>query len=209
MSTNGSTETEYGIDVGALRIARTYAEALLDAADKQGQTDAVLEELNSLVYDGFPASSQLEPFFHSRAIGRDKKKEVIAKIFRGRTSDIFSNFLFVLNAHDRLDLLRPILIEARLLHEKRTNKVRVQVSTATPLPGDQRDRLIAQLRESLKKEPVLQETVDPNLLGGLVVRVGDWLHDASVQTRLETLKNQLMESSSYEIQRGRDRFVNR
>jgi F-type H+-transporting ATPase subunit delta len=208
MSTNGTTETEYGVDVGALGIARTYAEALLNAAEKQGKADVVLDELHGLVHEGFDASPQLEPFLYSRAIGRDNKKEVLAKVFRGRTSDVFTNFLFVVNAHDRLELLRPILMEAHLLHEKRTNKVRVQVRTAKPLPGDQRDRLITQLRESLKKEPVLQETVDPDLLGGLVVRVGDWLHDASVQARLETIKNQLIESSSYEIQRRRDRFVN-
>ena len=208
MSSNGTMEAEYQFDVSALRIARTYAEALLNAAEKQGKADEVIDELHALVHDVLPSNPQLEPFLHSRAIGRDKKKGVIHKVFDGRATDVFVNFLLVLNAHDRLDLLRAVLFETREIHEKRTGKIRVQVRTAVPLPNDQRERLIAQLREALKEEPVLQVKVDPDLLGGLVVRVGDWLHDASVQTRLETLKNQLIERSSYEIQRRRDRFVN-
>ena len=135
---------------------------------------------------------QVGLFFDSRAIGRDNKKVVIEKVFAGRASDLILKFLFVLNAHDRLDLLRAILAAAREIHEKRTGQIRVYVRTATPLPDDQRERLIGQLRQSLNKEPVLHLTVDPSLLGGLVVRVGDLLHDASVQTRLESLKNQLI-----------------
>jgi F-type H+-transporting ATPase subunit delta len=48
--------------------------------------------------------------------------------------------------------------------------------------------------------------VDPSLLGGLVVRTGDYVYDASVRTRLETIRKQLIERSSHEIQTGRDRF---
>jgi len=55
-------------------------------------------------------------------------------------------------------------------------------------------------------EPVLQETVDPDLLGGMVVRILDWVYDASVRARLQMLRNQLIERSSHGIQSGRDRF---
>lgn len=210
MSTNGRTaEAEYGIDVGALRVARTYAEALLNAAKIQGTPDDVLEELDGLVHQVFPANPQLELFLYSRAIGRDKKEAVIEKVFQGRVSETFLRFLLVLNAHDRLDLTRALLVEAREIHEKRTGRIRVHVRSAAPLGEEQRQRLISQLRDQLHKEPVLQTQVVPDLLGGLVVRVGDWLYDASVRTRLETLRNQLIERSSYEIQRRRDSFVTR
>ena len=55
-------------------------------------------------------------------------------------------------------------------------------------------------------EPVLDVQVDPELLGGLVVRVADWQFDGSVRSRLQNLRNQLIENSSHEIQSGRDRF---
>jgi F-type H+-transporting ATPase subunit delta len=92
------------------------------------------------------------------------------------------------------------------LLEDRTGKVRVSVQTAAPLPEDQRSRLVSQLRELTKREPLLEEKVDPDLLGGLVVQVGDWRYDASVRHQLEIIRNQLIESSSHEIQTGRDRF---
>jgi F-type H+-transporting ATPase subunit delta len=206
MSTNSTTEAEYSIDVGALRIAHTYAEALLNAAEKQGKASEVIDELDWLVHSLLQSNPQFALFLDSRAIGRDKKKAVLQKTFGGRSSEIILNFLFVLNAHDRLDLLQAVLIEAREIHEKRTGKVRVEVRTAVPLPADQLEQLTRLLRDSLKKEPVVNIRVDADLLGGIVVRVGDWLHDASVQTRLETLKKQLIERSSYEIQSRRDRF---
>jgi F-type H+-transporting ATPase subunit delta len=194
------------VDVGAQRIAQVYAEALLNAAAKKGQVEAVLEELDSLIRDLFGANPQFEAFLASSAISRDEKTKVLRAIFQGRASDLFTDFLMVLNHHERLDLLRPILMAARELYDQRARRLRVQVRSAVPLPDDQRDRLLHELRQTFHLEPVLQAQVDPDLLGGMVVRVGDWVYDTSVHTQLETIRNQLIARSSYEIQSGRDRF---
>ena len=78
-----------------------------------------------------------------------------------------------MNDHDRLDLLRPILAECRAEYERRTERQRVRVRTAVPLPDDQRQQLMSMLREMYGQEPVLVTEIDPALLGGIVVRVGD------------------------------------
>ena len=206
MNSNGEQAADRVVDVGAQRVARTYAQALLDAAEKRGQAAQVLEELDSLVNDVFPAAPQLEGFLASRAISRKRKPPVIRSAFQGRASDIFLNFLLVLNDHERLDLLRPILSVYRRLHEERTGHVRVRVKSAAELPDDQRQRLEQELRAAFRREPILETRVDPDLLGGLVVQVGDWVYDDSVRSRLADLRNQLMERSSHEIQSRRDRF---
>ncbi len=206
MSDNGNRETKFHADVGAQRVAQVYAEALLNAAAKHGQDGAVLEEVDSLVRDVFPAERHLEPFLASGAIGRDRKAQVIRRVFGGRASELFVNFLLVLNAHDRLDLVRPVLAAAREIANQRAGRVPVRVRTAVPLPPEQQDRLRQELRQAFHLEPLLHTEVEPGLLGGMVVRVGDWLYDASVRTRLESLRNQLIERSSHEIQSGRDRF---
>jgi F-type H+-transporting ATPase subunit delta len=193
-------------DVGAQRIAEIYAEALLNAADKKGQVEAVLDELDSLIRDLFGADPHFEAFLASSAIGRDPKAQVLRSVFEGRASEVFANFLMVLNHHERLDLLRPILTAARDLYDQRARRLRVQVRSAVPLPDDQRDRLLHELRHTFHLEPVLQTQVDPDLLGGLVVRVGDWVYDTSVRTQLDTIRNQLIARSTYEIQSGRNRF---
>jgi F-type H+-transporting ATPase subunit delta len=209
MNSSGNPPAEAGahetvLDVGSQRIARVYAEALLNAAEQRGQAEAVVEELDSLLRDLFPSDPRFETFLSSAAIGRKTKKEVLLKVLGGKASDLFLNFLLVLNDHERLGLLRGIRGAARDLLDQRARRVRVQVESAAPLAGDQRERLTQE--QTFQMEPVLEAKVDPELLGGVVVRVGDWLYDASVRTRLETIRKQLIERSSHEIQSGRDRF---
>jgi len=193
-------------DVGAVGIARVYAVALYNAAAKRQQADAVLQELNSLVHDLFQADPQLEAFLSSDAIGRRRKAAVIERVFQGRCSELFLNFLMVLNEHGRLGLVRAILAAYRQHLDTQARRITVRVQTAAPLPDDQRRRLEAQIRELFHIEPVLDVQVDPAVLGGLIVRVGDWLYDGSVRTRLQTLLNELTASSSHAIQSQRDRF---
>jgi F-type H+-transporting ATPase subunit delta len=193
-------------DVSEQRVAHVYAEALLNSAEHRGQVDPVYAELESLVQDVFPRAKRLEEFFSSSAISRQHKAELIEKTFGPRAGELLVNFLLVLNEHDRLGLLRPILKAYREMRDQRARRVRVQVQSAVPLPDDQRDRLHQELREAFKLEPILETGVDPDLLGGLVVRVGDWVYDASVRTQLDLIRNQLIARSSHEIQSRRDSF---
>ncbi len=206
MNENKDQDFEPIADVSAQRVARVYAEALLNAADKQGQSEQVLESLESFIRDVFPAEPQFEAFLQSSAVGRERKAQVIDKVFEGKASPVFVDFLKVLNQHERLNLPRPILTAAKELRDERAKRIRVKVRSAVPLADSQTNRLVEQLRQNLKLEPVLQTEVDPDLLGGVVVRVGDWLYDASVRARLDSIRNQLIERSSHEIQSGRDRF---
>jgi len=180
-------------DVGAMRVARVYAQALLDAATKQHKADEVLEEYRELVDSALRPNPQLAAFFANKTVNKEKKAELLRKLFTGRVSDLLANFLQVLSNHERLELLGPILQAYVELNNERARRVVVEVRSAVPLLDHQRERLANELRQSLRLEPVLDARVDPDLLGGLVVRVGDWLYDASVKSRLETLRNQLNE----------------
>jgi F-type H+-transporting ATPase subunit delta len=205
-SGNGAPLHPTVFDVGTQRVAKVYAEAILRAAEAQNQEDELYAELESLLNDVLPADPRLEAFLSSGAIGKHAKAEVIRTAFAGRASDLLINTLLVLNDHERLDLLRPIGAAYRQLRDQRAGRIRVVVRSAVPLPDDQRHRLLQQLRDTFHKEPLLETQVDQDLLGGMVVRVGDWLYDQSVRTQLETLRNQIIARSSYEIQSGRDRF---
>jgi F-type H+-transporting ATPase subunit delta len=193
-------------DVSARRIARVYAESLLNAAQKQDKMEAVLEELNSLVRDVFNQDPRMEILFSSAAVGRKKRAAALEKYFQARASETFFRFLLVLNDHERLDLLRAILAEARDLYEERTRRLRVLVYTAVPLAADQKQRIENRVRDRFQLEPVLVPIEDPALLGGLKIRIGDRQFDGTVRARLEQLRQQLIARSSHEIQSGRDRF---
>jgi F-type H+-transporting ATPase subunit delta len=193
-------------DDATQHVARVYAEAFLDAAENTGQTAELIAELDGLIHDVLARDRFLEAFLSSRAVSRDRKARALRGALRGRASDLLLNFLLVLNQHDRLDALRPIAATVHKLYNERTGKMPVTVRSAVPLAEDQLEKLRQDLRAAFGKEPILSTTVDPDLLGGLTVQVGDVLYDASVRARLQRIRNQLIERSSYALQSGRDRF---
>ena len=194
------------MDVGAQRVGKVYAEALLNAAEKRNVAQEVLEELDSFVNDLFRRDPQFETFLGSSAIGRDRKKEVIEKTFAGKADETFVNFLLVLNQHERLDMLRAIHLAYHDLYDTRAGRLRVNVISAVPLSDDQAEAVRREIRARYNKEPVLHTRIDPDLIAGMIVQVGDWKLDSSIKSRLQNIREQLIESGSYEIQSRRDRF---
>lgn len=191
---------------GAARIARTYAEALMNVADKRDQADAVGEELHSLLNDVFRAEPRLEALLATPAVKRATKEPLIRRAFEGKSSDLVLDFLLTLNKHDRLDLLRGVYFAYREIRDVRAKRIRVVVRSVVALTEEQQAELKRTVEATTKLEPVLDMRIDPDLLGGMVVQVGDDVFDSSVRTRIETIRNQLLARSSYEIQTGRDRF---
>jgi F-type H+-transporting ATPase subunit delta len=193
-------------DVSTQRIAKVYAEALLRAAENRNQAEQVFEELDSLAKDVVPNSPLIRNFFTSGVISRDKRAAALRSMFEKRSSELFSNLLLVLNDHERLNILPAVIVAYKELQDERAGRVRVVVRSAVPLSADQTDRIRREVRETFHKEPRMETRVEPDLLGGLVVQVGDWVFDGSVRSRLDDIKNQILTKGSHEIQSGRDRF---
>ena len=121
-------------------------------------------------------------------------------------SPTLANFLRVLARHGRLDLLPLILGEAHVAREKQQGKRRVTVITAVPLTDAQAHDLRGRLDAAVSFTPVVIPEVDPAILGGLVIRVGDTVYDSSLQARLRQLRGRLKSQATHEIQSRRDRF---
>ena len=188
------------------RVARVYAEALLNAAEQKGQADEVGQELQAIVADVYAQSPDIEEALSSPIVKRTAKAPVLEHAFRGKVSDLTFNFLGVLNSRDRLSLVRHAAAAYRDLLDERARRVRVTVKTATPLSDEQTGQLRQTIGQATGLDPVLNVQVDEGLLGGMIVQVGDTVFDSSVRTRIEAIRNQLLARSSYEIQTGRDRF---
>jgi F-type H+-transporting ATPase subunit delta len=193
-------------DVSAERVARVYAQALLDAAEKRGEAQSLLDEIEDLQKNLINVRPLVREFITTSAIGRKIKGEVLVKALEGRVSELLFNFLMVLNRHERLELFRQVVHLYREMFDQRARRMRVQVRSAVPLEADQRERILSGLQNYFQLEPVLEERLEPEMLGGMIVRVGDWVFDSSVRTRLETLRTQLLAESSHAIQSRRDRF---
>ena len=201
-----SEPKEQFADVSAKRLATIYAEALLNAAEQAGIVPQVLEEIDSLIDDVFKDDPRLEGLFAGAAVGRKARKEAIQNAFAGRACDPVYKFLLVLNDHDRLDLMRPVRRALHDLHHERARRLHVLVYSAVPLAEEFKTRVEGVVRERFQLEPILETYVDPALLGGLKIRIGDNVYDATIRTKIDNLRKQLIASSSHEIQSRRDRF---
>jgi F-type H+-transporting ATPase subunit delta len=200
------TFSEPYVNVGAQQVATIYARAVVDAAEAAGQTEAVLDELDSFVTDVFGASPHLEAVLGSALVSPDEKNALLDKALRGQASPLFLNFLKVVARHGRLDILRPIHQAAHALYDRMRSVVRVRVASATDIGEDLKLQLTDSVRRMLGGTPVLQTEVHPELVGGMMMRVGDTVYDGSIATRLEKVRQQMIERSVHEIQSRRDRF---
>jgi F-type H+-transporting ATPase subunit delta len=199
-------ETKQTGDVRAQRIAKVYAEALFEAASKAGQLETVIDELDSLINDVLTKDPRFGVLLSSAAIGRDARAGVIAKAFSERLSPTLYSFLQVLNSHERLELLQSVLHALRDMDNERKRRVQVFVTSAVPLSEASLGKIGDVIRARMQLEPILSPIVDPSVLGGVKIRVGDRQYDATVKTRIENIRNQILTSSSHEIQSRRDRF---
>jgi F-type H+-transporting ATPase subunit delta len=173
------------------QLSRVYGEALLNAAGPQAAN--VLDELETLIHDVFDRQPAIATTVGSPAVGRERREEVLRHTLQGRVSDTLFHFLLVLNRHQRLNILRQIAITARDILETRSGRIQIEVRSAVPLADDQQERLRQDLRTTLHREPVLHLHVDPDLIGGVLVRVGDRVYDATIRGRLDNLRTQLLE----------------
>lgn len=194
-------------EIDVLRVARVYAQALLRNAQKADKVDAIQEHFDGLFpahYHNEQDPKSLANLMTSGAIPRNRRAAVIDEAFKGKVEDLFLDFLQILNGHERLDIVRAVGAEYRQLRDELYKRVRFQVRTVVPLTDEQRERITARAREAFKAEAVLVEVIDPDLIGGMQIQVGDHLYDLSLKARLRAIKNQLIERSSHEIQRRRD-----
>jgi F-type H+-transporting ATPase subunit delta len=187
-------------------VSRVYAEALVAAVEKQGNVDAVFDQLNQLVTHVLEPNPKFAAWFFSPLVPVGEKDRVIVKVLEGRALPIVVNFLRVLNRRGRLPALRSIVHAARTLWDRHQNRQPVTVRAAVPLDEDRVAALRQRLQQFLQATPILNIIVDPSLIGGLVVQVGDDVYDASVRNQLAQLRHRLIEGKTHEIQSRRDHF---
>jgi F-type H+-transporting ATPase subunit delta len=195
-------------DVGQEKVGEIYALALLGATEHAGQTATVLEELDAIVSEVFSQFPKLETLLGSLLVSHEEKAVVLDRVFAARISRLLLNFLKVVSRHGRLDCLRAIRQQARKLHEELQGRARVCVTTATAVDPQQLEQMAAKLSATLGQPPILENVVDPSLIGGAVLRIGDTVYDGSVANQLQSIRQQMIDRSVHEIQSRRDRFRN-
>ena len=195
------------VDISAQRVARVYAQAIIDAADKKNCRADVLEELESLVRDVLPKVPRALEVFASPKVALEQKLTLIDRIAAGRMQPTTVHALHVLARHGRLGLVGEIVAGARALANQLAGLQQAQFTTAVPLGDDQQRQLVADVEQAVGARLAASFAVNPELIGGLVVMIGDTVYDQSIATGLGRLGGNLHRRTIHEIQYGRDRLA--
>jgi len=185
-----------------MALARVYSSAMWDVAEGAGQADALLAELSDLAAY-LDKNTEFGAFLSNPTVEADTRKKLLEKLFRGRYSDTLVDSLQVLNGKDRLNLLRSVAESYRLLHEEHRRHVEVFVRTAVPLTDSLRGVIRDAAAKRTGRQAILVETVDPSVIGGLIVHIGDEKYDMSVSMLLRAVYDKLLDRASREIHGGR------
>jgi F-type H+-transporting ATPase subunit delta len=168
--------------------ARRYATAAFDVASSSGQTDRWLRDLQQAreTY----SRDIVRTYFEDPNVAGEEKLATLPRLFPG-ISDQVLNLLRVLTSRHRMHLLPPILVEFEHLVREARGVLEADVTVARPVTEAERQEILQRLRTLTGKEVQIQVGVDPAILGGVVVRIGDQVIDASVAGRLDRLRQDL------------------
>ena len=202
-----NSQQKQAIDVAVEQLARVYAKAALDAAEAKGTAKSLVEELSELasgVLDRYP---RFEALFGTELISQEEKQAILERMFSGRMTDSALGLLQVLARHDRLDILRDVIHSVLALWEQQSGRIRVEVQFAVKPAAALRQEVAATLKNLLGAEPVLTATVDPDLIAGFVVRVGDKVYDGSVRSSLERARQAMIDRAREAIEQQPEQFL--
>ncbi|CUM76189.1 MAG: F0F1 ATP synthase subunit delta [Turicibacter sanguinis] len=173
------------------KIASTYAKALYDIALEENVLEEVKNDFNVIV-----SSIKEQPQFLNvltlPKLDKEEKKQLIKSIFSSNTPQISVNFLMVLIDKDRIDLLNEIVVAFNQMVNEHFGIVEGTVYSAVPLSDAQLNQLTYVFTKKLNQKVKLNVVIDPSLLGGYKVNLGDVVYDNTIKLQLKNLKQNLM-----------------
>lgn len=170
-----------------------YAKAFADIAIAQGAPQTTVKQLGDFG-DAFTESAELRNFLGSPAVDTKAKHRVIEKILAQQgASRIVRNFLFVILDHHRSHMLPEIIAAVQQVVRQRQGIAEAEVSSAVELSSAQKAELTKTLSRLTGKRIAPKYSIDSELLGGAIARVGDTIYDGSLRSRLMEMRARLAE----------------
>ena len=182
-------------------VSRVYAEALVGLAEKNNELDELAEEVAALQQMAAD-SAELNKLFTSPVIGAADRTALVQRLFEGKTSDNLYKFIQVVNRKGRLAALPGICGAVAQIVAAKRGQIDVQATVAQPLDDASAARVAQELGQTLGKTVNLHQTVDQSILGGMKLRIGDRLIDASVATRLTRIQHKLAAAGRAQAQQA-------
>jgi ATP synthase F1 delta subunit len=170
-------------------IAQVYARSLFQVAQEHDKLDLVREQLGQFV-DAMEQTRELQTFFFSPYFSTEEKKDGLDRVVTDADESV-RNFLALLLENHRMPVIFRVRRELDRLWAEAHRLLGVEITSAIELDSSIAERIGEEIGRQTGRKVQLKSTVDPDVLGGIVLRVGNSILDASVRTRLENLRKQV------------------
>lgn len=179
-------------------IHEIYSDVMFELAEDAGLVEEVMDDLEAVT-----TAMQDEPEFLSLlTLGQvkdDEKAHMIRRVFKGRVNDLTLDFLCVLAKRNRMSFVHGIGGRYQVLMDERKNLHRIEVTLAKEPTDEQVERIKADIRDALNAEIKLSVNIDPEIIGGIIIRKGDLMVDNSVRTILNRTVDAVMTRSKEKV----------
>jgi F-type H+-transporting ATPase subunit delta len=173
-------------------IARVYSDALFEVAKENGKLDAIRDQLGQFA-EALDENRDLAVFFFSPYFSSTEKREGISRAISGAEPELV-NFLELLAEKHRMPVIFRIRRQLDTLWARENRQLEVSVTSAVELDPKIVERIGAEIAEQTDRRIELESRVDEDILGGLILRVGNMVLDASIRNRLERLRREVAEA---------------
>jgi len=180
--------------MSAYRVARRYAEAVIQLAEDQKQGEVLAGDLD-MVQKAMKQSVELQSFLKSPVISKEKKRAAVSALFKAKVGALAFNFLNLLVEKGREDVLDDILVEYFKMRDEQLGITTLELRAAIDLSTDQQETIAKRFEKMTRKKIRVVFSVDKQLKGGFVARVGDTVYDGSVSRQLQLLRNRFTEGA--------------
>ena len=170
-------------------IAEVYARSLFEVASEHDKLEVIHDQLSQFA-DVVSANRDTQLFFFSPYFSAAEKKDGLARALSGAEPE-FANFLEALIERHRMPAIFRIRARFDALWDKANKRLPVSIVTAVPLDAATAESIGRRIGEQTGEKVELSSTVDPDIVGGIVLRVGNRIMDASIRSQLENLRKQV------------------
>ncbi|MCK0130561.1 ATP synthase F1 subunit delta [Flavobacteriaceae bacterium F08102] len=169
------------------KTAIRYAKAALNLAIDLNKGREVNDDMK-LITKTIDENQDLQWMIHNPVIKNSVKKEVLTSIFKDKIEPTSLSLISLLIENKRLKMLDDVAKEYTFIYDRHRGTQIAQVTSAIPLSDELKDKILAKLKDLVGKEVSIENTIDPSIIGGFILRIGDQQYDASITGKMNNLR---------------------
>lgn len=175
--------------MSSTRAAIRYAKAILDFANSKSVAIEVSQDM-TLIANTIKENNELQDFIENPTLRNEVKNNALLEVFAS-VNDVTKGLFQLLFENKRFEILESIAVEYNKLFDEANGIEVAKVTTAVAMTPELEAKVLAKIKEFSNKKVSIESTIDPTIIGGFILRIGDKQYNASVANRLQVLKREL------------------